>query len=50
MLSVDPEAHSFLPSQNIHVTKVAHAKLVMYITDNIPQLAHNPDWRRANKA
>src|ERR1700674_1453369 len=50
MLSVGSRARRFSPSQNIRVKSQLHTDLVMYITDNIPKLAHDSDWREAEMA
>ena len=42
-------ARRFSPSQNIYVKK-SRPDSVMYITDNIPKLAHNQDRREAEMA
>ena len=41
MLSVGPGASRFSPPQNIRVILLTPTLSVMYITDNIPRLAHN---------
>ena len=46
MLSVGPGASRFSPSQNIRVILPASHRMVMYITDNITQPAHNQGSQR----